>query len=100
MEYEPERIGVDAESVMITWTDGASTTIPGDTLRSSCPCAECREHESKSRSTIQIGDRSSLANAQLIGGYAVRFTFADGHADGLYPYGILRELGESVADRR
>ena len=93
MPYEPERIAVDAESVTIRWTDGASTTIGGDLLRSSCPCAECREHETKTRSIIQIGNRSSIANAQLIGGYAIRFTFGDGHADGLYSYGILRQLG-------
>ncbi len=95
MDHEPARINVDAESVTITWTDGASTTITGDRLRSSCPCAECREHESNTRSIIQIGNRSSIADAQLIGGYAIRFTFADGHADGLYPYGILRELGST-----
>ena len=93
MDHEPARIDVDAESATITWTDGASTRITGDRLRSSCPCAECREHESKTRSIIQIGNRTSIADAQLIGGYAIRFTFADGHADGLYSYGILRELG-------
>jgi DUF971 family protein len=93
MDHEPERINVDAESVTITWTDGVSTVVSGDRLRSSCPCAECREHESQVRSIIQIGDRSSIADAQLIGGYAIRFTFGDGHADGLYPYGILRDLG-------
>lgn len=93
MDHEPERISVDADSVTITWTDGASTVVSGDRLRSSCPCAECRERESEARSIIQIGNRSSIADAQLIGGYAIRFTFGDGHADGLYPYGILRELG-------
>ncbi len=93
MDHEPERISVDAESVAITWTDGVSTMIPGGRLRSSCPCAECREHEEKAQSIIQIGNRSSIIDAQLIGGYAIRFTFADGHSDGLYPYGILRGLG-------
>jgi len=93
MDHEPERISVDAGSVTISWIDGASTTISGDRLRSSCPCAECREHEAKPRSIIQIGDRSTIADAQLIGGYAIRFTFGDGHADGIYPYGILREMG-------
>lgn len=98
MDHEPERISVDAESVAISWTDGVSTTIPGSRLRSSCPCAECREHEAKTPSIIQIGDRSTIADAQLIGGYAIRFTFADGHADGLYPYEVLRRLGEWQAE--
>jgi DUF971 family protein len=93
MPYEPERIAVDAESVTIRWTDGVSTTIGVDMLRSSCPCAECREYEAKTRSIIENGNRSSIADAQLIGGYAIRFTFGDGHADGLYSYGILRQLG-------
>ncbi len=65
MPYEPERITVDAESVTIRWTDGASTTIGGDMLRSSCPCAECREYETKTRSIIQIGNRSSIADRRL-----------------------------------
>lgn len=95
MDHEPERINVDPDAVEITWTDGATTTVSGDTLRASCPCAACREHESKTRSVIQIGNRSSIADANLIGGYAIRFTFGDGHADGLYPYGVLRELGGS-----
>ncbi len=96
MDHEPERISVDAESVTISWTDGVSTVIPSDGLRSSCPCAECRDHEATTPSIIQTGDRSSIVDAQLIGGYAIRFTFADGHADGLYPYWVLRELGEGL----
>lgn len=93
MDYEPERINVGTVSVRILWTDGVSTSVSGDRLRSSCPCAECREHEGNTHSIVQIGNRSSIVDAQLIGGYAIRFTFADGHADGLYPYGILRDLG-------
>lgn len=94
MDHEPERISVDAESVAIDWTDGVSTKTSGGKLRSSCPCAECREHEAKAPPIIQLGDRSSIVDAQLIGGYAIRFTFADGHSDGLYPYRVLRDLGE------
>lgn len=94
MDHEPERINVDAESVVISWTDGVSTVIPSDKLRAACPCAECREHEAKTLSIIQIGNRSLIVDAQLIGGYAIRFAFADGHADGLYPYHVLRNLAE------
>jgi len=94
MVHEPEQISVNTESVTIVWTDGVSTVVSSERLRSSCPCAECREHESNARSIVQIGNRSSISDAQLIGGYAIRFTFGDGHADGLYPYGVLRELAE------
>ncbi len=64
MPYEPERITVDAESVTIRWTDGAATTIGGDMLRSSCPCAECLEYETKTRSIIESDNRSSIVDAR------------------------------------
>ncbi|MEN8114062.1 MAG: DUF971 domain-containing protein [Actinomycetota bacterium] len=93
MDAEPSAISVDAESVTITWTDEVATSISGRRLRSSCPCAECREHEERTTSFVEIGGRNTIADAQLVGGYALRFTFGDGHADGIYPYHVLRALG-------
>lgn len=93
MDVEPREVNVGSESVTISWTDGAVTAIPGRRLRSLCPCAECREHESAATSFIEIDDRSTIVDARLIGGYALRFTFGDGHADGIYAYHVLREMG-------
>ena len=78
---------------MIEWTDGAATAISGSRLRDACPCADCRGR-AVATPAIQLGDRSTIVNAQLVGGYAVSFTFGDHHHDGIYPYGQLRRLGE------
>jgi len=93
MEHEPERIIVDSDSVTITWIDGTTTVLAGSRLREACPCAECRERDLKIAHLIQLRNQSEIADAVLVGGYAVRFTFGDGHADGIYPYRTLSDLG-------
>ncbi len=94
MEYAPERITVDPDLLTIEWSDGVSTAVPGSRLRSACPCADCREHRVAAASPIRLGTSSTITDAHLVGGYAIRFTFGDGHIDGIYPYGQLRHLGE------
>jgi len=94
MEHEPQQISVNRASVTIVWDDGVTTTISGERLRARCPCAECRERDTKIANLIQLGNQSQISDAALVGGYAVRFTFGDGHADGIYPYRVLREAGE------
>ena len=95
MQHEPERITVERESVTIEWGDGVTTVLSGRRLRDACPCADCREHTGSATPANQLGDRSTITNAQLVGGYALSFTFGDNHHDGIYPYGQLRRLGEA-----
>lgn len=95
MEYEPRRITVERESVTIEWSDGATTVLAGGRLRDACPCAACREQAAAATRALELGDRSTITNAQLVGGYALSFTFGDNHHDGIYPYGQLRWLGEA-----
>ena len=99
VEYEPQRITVERESVTIEWSDGATTVLAGGRLRDACPCADCREHPTAASPAIQLGDRSTIVNAQLVGGYALSFTFGDNHHDGIYPYGQLRQLGEAAGSQ-
>jgi DUF971 family protein len=94
MRHAPERITIEREAVVIEWDDGVSTSISGRRLRAACPCAECREHRAASVSPIQLADQSLIVDGSLVGGYALRFTFGDGHGDGIYPYGQLRDLGD------
>lgn len=96
MGHEPERINVESGSVTIDWNDGSTGMITGERLRAACPCAECRERDAKITQFIQLGNQSAITDAVLVGGYAIRFTFGDGHADGIYPYRTLFDMGEPV----
>lgn len=87
---EPVRIEVEDGSVRVTWDDGRRDDLPADVLRAACPCAGCREPERRRRPPGEV----SVVDARLVGGYAVGLTFGpDGHATGIYPYGLLRSLG-------
>ena len=97
MDKEPQKITVDPHAVTITWNDGITSTIAGDRLRDACPCAECDQRDTRIKQMIHLQNQSQIVDAVLAGGYAIRFTFADGHADGIYPYRLLYDLGEPVA---
>jgi DUF971 family protein len=88
---EPVRIEVEGGFVAVTWDDGRLDRVPAAMLRAACPCAGCREPGASDR----IPEEARVVDARLVGGYAVSFTFGpDGHATGIYPYGLLRSLGE------
>jgi DUF971 family protein len=88
---EPVKIEIEGGSVRVTWDDGRRDDLAADVLRTACPCAGCREPAGR---RPQPG-RVAVVDARLVGGYAVNLTFGpDGHATGIFPYGLLRSLGE------
>jgi len=67
-------------------------------LRKACPCAACRELRGKiksSRLTVltDSGDQplSALA-ASLVGNYALKIEWSDGHSSGIYPFDMLHNF--------
>ena len=95
MEYEPERITVERESVTIEWSDGVATVLSGSRFAMRALQGEASRTTLAATPAIQLGNRSMITNTKLVGGYALGFTFGDSHHDGIYPYGQLRRLGES-----
>ncbi len=87
----------------LTWPDGLSATVSLKSLRAGCPCAGCRElrkQMQKSRLTVlkDSGPSPLIAtSAELVGNYALRIEWSDGHNTGLYSFEQLRELSESAA---
>ncbi len=84
--------------VAIAWKDGVETYIQEEALRKACPCANCQgEPDAMGRVVkppVSYSAKSfQLMKMEIIGGYAVNFGWADGHATGIYSFSYLRQLG-------
>ena len=100
------------EGVRIEWRDGHRSHYTFPYLRKRCPCATCRDLRSKGASPTQARIKSDLpmyepparaVQAEPVGNYAVRFTFSDGHATGIYSFEYFREIcpcDECTANRK
>jgi DUF971 family protein len=97
----PVEIELDrTRELRITWSDGRACVYPLALLRRSCPCAACREarrlqtgpHLPVVRTAAEQHEMALARKAELVGHYALRITWGDGHAAGIYDYGLLRSL--------
>jgi DUF971 family protein len=85
----------------VKWNDEKESYIPLKLLRENCPCAFCSGEKDALgnvyKGTKQVlGDTAYKAqNMEKVGQYALRITWGDRHADGLYTYTMLRKLGDS-----
>jgi ATP-binding protein involved in chromosome partitioning len=89
------------KGLTIVWADGRTSTFDLATLRSMCPCAKCKEERdesAKSKSLLKVlpGNYTQdlkIASAELVGNYAIKLAWTDGHDTGIYSFTFLRELG-------
>ena len=85
----------------IRWADGRASRYPLARLRAACPCATCRgeRREAGDATRLPIVAASDDAarmvtaeSAELVGSYALRIRWADGHQTGIYDFALLRRL--------
>ena len=97
----PTRINLKRdEKLEIDWQDGHKSVYTISHLRTMCPCALCREvrqeaKPKKSLLTILPGNFSqplSALSAEMVGNYAIRIEWSDGHGTGIYSFQYLRDL--------
>lgn len=97
----PKRIEVeDGLRVVLTWEDNTTTELNAARIRAACQCATCREPQgaAKVAALLDTPDQIVIAEAKLVGGYAVNFIFGpDGHGTGIYSFDALRELGSEAS---
>ena len=87
------------EQLTVEWDDGATSVYPIGQLRRQCPCAGCKELRKKLKSNrlTVLGVASddapvTVEKAEAVGNYALRLTWSDGHATGIYSFAYLRSL--------
>lgn len=105
----PHTIDLERDRALtLTWANGHVARIPIPLLRRHSPSAD-NDMDQGLRSTglglglpVLSGDVSGALraeSAELVGRYALRVVFSDGHGSGLYPWGLLWDLGELAAGR-
>jgi len=90
----PQRIHRGERDVVITWDEDHLGTYPARDLRLACQCAHCVD-EMTSRPLLDpatVPDDVAALQIRLVGNYAIRIDFSDGHGTGIYTYDFLAEL--------
>lgn len=96
---KPANITIDREAgrLRLTWLDGHVSDYPLRWVRSHCPCATCREERRTAALDtdplrLHSGPPPStqVAGAELVGNYALRLRWSDGHDSGIFSFEALR----------
>ncbi len=96
----PKNIQLIQTEIAIMWDDGSESYISIEKLRRHCPCAACMGEkdvmggEHKVAPTPYRPESFQLIKFEAVGGYAINFSWADGHGSGIYSFPYLRKLGE------
>jgi DUF971 family protein len=86
----------DEQALAISWPDGLARRLNLVALRAECMCARCVDEITGQRivETGGIDPQIAIDDLQLVGNYALRIYWSDGHHQGLYTWRHLRELCE------
>ena len=87
-----------AEQVLLVeWPDGLARKLNLVSLRGQCMCARCVDEITGERivELDGIDPAIQIDQLQLVGNYALRIHWSDGHHQGLYTWQHLRALCEA-----
>jgi DUF971 family protein len=88
-----------AKALRISFDNSAVFQVPFELLRVESPSAENKGHGASPLPPVRGKANVSVVRAELVGRYAVRIVFDDGHDTGLYTWGLLYELGLNLDAR-
>ena len=77
----------------IEWSDGVELWYALDQLRADCPCAPCQPNAETPRKVRTAFQGIGLRGLEEVGNYALKLSFTDGHATGIYTFERLHALG-------
>jgi DUF971 family protein len=95
--HRPVDLTIDRSdgSLKVEWADGHKSRYRLAWLRKVCPCATCLDERKQAESDplrLMSGPLPSavIQDAEFVGNYAIRFTWVDGHGNGIYGFSSLR----------
>lgn len=102
---EPPPAALDLKrdrGLTVEWADGGTSYFTVAYLRKMSPSAEARQlRENLASNPLAVlppsavnttGAPLTVVNAEMVGNYAIRLSFSDGHDTGLYSWVYLREI--------
>ncbi len=99
----PEQIQVIGNQLAILWPDGSEVFLDGEFLRAHSPSAEnIGEVDILGNRWGGDGPRTfpgvTLQNFEVVGNYAIRPVFSDGHQTGIFSWKYLKELEAKLGE--
>ncbi|MFU8894466.1 MAG: gamma-butyrobetaine hydroxylase-like domain-containing protein [Luteolibacter sp.] len=92
-----ENAAVIGEELALVFDGGREMYLSLPMLRRACPCAACQGEPDALgrvvRPRVEHGPGAfELRRYEVVGGYALQFFWADGHATGIYSFDYLAKL--------
>lgn len=111
LPVEPSPRAIDLKKdrgLTVRWADGASSYYSIAYLRRFSPSADARQlREDLAKNPLTILPAAAAnagplvaTKAELVGNYAIRITFSDGHDTGIYSWDYLREIDPAAVGER
>jgi DUF971 family protein len=104
MAIKPVHLDLDKEKgLTVAWNDGTESFYSITRLRKLSPSADARQLREDIKnnpltvlpaSAVSDGTPLTALGAEMIGNYAIRISFSDGHDTGIYSWRYLREIEE------
>ena len=79
----------------LAWDESAGAVrLPYKHLRSECPCAACKDEWTGARilDPATIDPNIKIQDMELVGSYALKIAWSDGHGSGLFTWENLRKI--------
>lgn len=102
----PRKLDLEKElGLTVEWADGSSSFFPVAYLRKMSPSAEQRELRKEIAAnpltvlpaSFGRGGPLRIESGELVGHYAIRLRFSDGHGSGIYSWAYLHQLALEMA---
>lgn len=91
----PKKISVEEGFLTIKWNPNLIDKVKLANIRKTCPCANCaNDRSAESETYIPIYDDIQLKveHIELVGTYAIKIVWGDGHDSGIYRFSQLKTL--------